>query len=666
MPSLADRWHSAILKNNLDLMRFDAQLRTEIIAMLNQLGRDLVAELANAELDTPRTDWQRARLRKLLEEAQARVSGVYGDIADQHQAGLADAVEAQSGSLVLALNKAAGADLLSPVKWTAEQLAALAGDTLVRGAPIKDWWARQSVDLQQAFADQMRLGMLQGEGVGQLSSRVRDLKMISQRNAEALVRTSAMAVNNAAHMALWDANSDIIKEYQWCSTLDPRTCVACGQRDGEVWLPHSGHTEPPLHWNCFVGGTLVESPEVLRGFERAYTGDVVIIRTAAGNEVTCTPNHPILTDAGWVAAGLIKKGQKVVQRLPGDGFIGPAPNAVEVKTRIEDVVGSFLGSRGMVPVTVPLTPEDFHGDAIDHEVATVWTNGKLPDEGNTGNLQHLCKTCLQIRGSRGLAGLSRLRRQGKGLYAGDVPSGGDVRISDEGAAFFGGHPAHADQHGLGTASDRLSVILEDPHDYTTGDSELIRHCLDAIAAFMPSEDEGFINQKAVGASDSYAGANEVGSERGVLLPTFIRKTVERFSRLVAFDEVLEVRYRPGFVGHVYNLETEGNWYVASNIITHNCRCAAVPITKSWEELATKNKDLARELDNMPKGMRSSMGGPVSADTTWESWLKGQSRSVQEDVLGPTRLKMWDSGKLTLHDLVDQRGNELTLEELKVR
>ncbi len=346
MTSLPDLWHSAILKNSLDIMRYDAQLRTEIIAMLKALGRDLVAELAAAELDTPRTDWQRARLRKLLEEASRRISGTYTDILDLHQAGMEGALDAQAGSLVVALNEAAGIELLSPVKWTAEQLATLASDTLVKGAPSAAWWARQSVDLQQAFSDQMRMGMLQGEGVGQLSARVRDLQMISQRNAEALVRTSAMAVNNAAHQALWEANADIIAELQWCATLDYRTCLVCGPLDGQRWPLGAPQPSPPLHFND--------------------------------------------------------------------------------------------------------------------------------------------------------------------------------------------------------------------------------------------------------------------------------------------------------------------------------RCVKVPITKSWEELATKNKALARELDNMPKGMRSSMGGPVSADTTWESWLSGQSRKVQEDVLGPARLKLWDSGKLTLQDLVDQRGNALTLAELRAR
>ena len=50
--NLADRWHSAILKNSLDLMRYEAGLRTEILAMLTQLGRELVA-------NWPRPAWTR-------------------------------------------------------------------------------------------------------------------------------------------------------------------------------------------------------------------------------------------------------------------------------------------------------------------------------------------------------------------------------------------------------------------------------------------------------------------------------------------------------------------------------------------------------------------------------------------------------------------------------
>lgn len=252
--NLADRWHSAILKNSLDLMRYEAGLRTEILAMLTQLGRELVGELAQAGLDTPRTDWQRARLRALLDGAQKRIDQGFTDIADHHALNLADAAEASANSLVVALNDAVGVELLQGVKWTPELLKGLVDGTLIEGAPSADWWARQSVDLQEAFADQMRQGILRGETVGQMTARVRDLQMISARNAEALVRTSALAVNNAAQLAAYNENADIIDKLQWTATLDLRVCNACAKHDSEQWPLGEPHPVPPIHWNdrCVV------------------------------------------------------------------------------------------------------------------------------------------------------------------------------------------------------------------------------------------------------------------------------------------------------------------------------------------------------------------------------------------------------------------------------
>ena len=232
-------------------MRYDAGLRDEINAMIKALGKDLVREIISADLDTPRTDWQRARLRTLLKEAQTRIQEAYTEVANVHSSGLAAAVDANTTGLVLAMNEAAGVQLLDAVKWSPNLLKALVDGTLINGAPSADWWARQSVDLQNAFNDQMRQGIMRGEGVAPLVARVKPLLETSTRNAEALVRTSAMAVNNAAQLATYKENADVLQSLQWCATLDPRTCLSCGAQDGEQWAPsETEHITPPLHWNC--------------------------------------------------------------------------------------------------------------------------------------------------------------------------------------------------------------------------------------------------------------------------------------------------------------------------------------------------------------------------------------------------------------------------------
>jgi len=41
--------------------------------------------------------------------------------------------------------------------------------------------------------------------------------------------------------------------------------------------------------------------------------------------------------------------------------------------------------------------------------------------------------------------------------------------------------------------------------------------------------------------------------------------------------------KKSFVGHVYNLHTEGEWYSANGIITHNCRHTYYPIILGLSE-----------------------------------------------------------------------------------
>ena len=86
--------------------------------------------------------------------------------------------------------------------------------------------------------------------------------------------------------------------------------------------------------------------------------------------------------------------------------------------------------------------------------------------------------------------------------------------------------------------------------------------------------------------------------------------------------------------------------------------------KSWEELGASKK--IKEID---PGTRASMDGQVAADMTYEQWLKKKDAAepgFAKSVLGPGRYNLWKNGKLTLRDLVDQRGRELTLEQLDAK
>lgn len=56
-------------------------------------------------------------------------------------------------------------------------------------------------------------------------------------------------------------------------------------------------------------------------------------------------------------------------------------------------------------------------------------------------------------------------------------------------------------------------------------------------------------------------------------------------------------------------------------------------------------------------------GKVPGRQTYREWLKKQPRSVQIDILGPTRAKLFREGNLSLDSFVDRKGKLLTLREL---
>jgi hypothetical protein len=90
-----------------------------------------------------------------------------------------------------------------------------------------------------------------------------------------------------------------------------------------------------------------------------------------------------------------------------------------------------------------------------------------------------------------------------------------------------------------------------------------------------------------------------------------------------------------------------------------CRSVDVPVTKSWRELGV-------DLDEMTPSTRASMDGQVPADMTFGAWIQRQSARRQDDILGPKRGALLREGGLKFEELLNPRGQYLTLEQLRDR
>jgi len=94
---------------------------------------------------------------------------------------------------------------------------------------------------------------------------------------------------------------------------------------------------------------------------------------------------------------------------------------------------------------------------------------------------------------------------------------------------------------------------------------------------------------------------------------------------------------------------------------YNCRSTTAPLFKS--DVKVDGKKLTK-LDQ--GGTRASIDGQVSADLNYNDWLKKQSKAFQVDVLGKDKAKLFRDGGITMDKFVNDRGQALTLAELKTK
>jgi len=71
-------------------------------------------------------------------------------------------------------------------------------------------------------------------------------------------------------------------------------------------------------------------------------------------------------------------------------------------------------------------------------------------------------------------------------------------------------------------------------------------------------------------------------------------------------------------------------------------------------------------DTFARQRMRELTGTVPATETYQTWLKGQSATFQNDVLGDTRAQLFRNGDLTLDRFVNRQGDQIPLPELARR
>ena len=646
---------------HLDMERVAIESRATIVKLLQKMEQELIAKVANGV-----TDWSKSRINAQLKEADLIINQYYSDIATTSQTASAGVAQVAASATADSLVAAVGGQVAISAIPTASYLETLAGNTIIQGAVQADWWDRQAGDTAFKFQSAVRQGLVSAETTPQIVRRVRDVMDLSRRNAETLVHTSVQSVANTTREKIFADNDDVMSGKEWSSALDRKTCPTCGALDGKRWttdgkpIKHSMvYQIPPKHFRCLTGDSLITSADDVTGIsKRWFDGKIVVIKTAAGRELTCTPNHPILTGSGWIHAGLLNVGGNVISDGIGKRGTVTNGNNEDIKTTIHDCVESFLSSRKVRPVPMPTTAKDFHGDGIGSKVAVVYSDSFLSNSVNATGAEHICKDCFISRHSNLKRFFYRFCSVDfSGLFY-RLSSGSIVRRFGEVLFLLRSAISHTRRLLFAPVSTIYSSLLKCPSNHGSAISKLFGNAANPNSVIKKSDSVIHVD------TDDFTGSVDAS------IIKHPDDSIEAYAKLasellagsagsVFIDDIVNVDIRD-FSGHVYNLETVKGWYTANGIITHNCRCSMVPVLRTWAELGIN-------MDELPDGTRASMEGQVS-DKTFEDWLKRKTESdptFADRTLGKGRAELWRNSKITMDQMISG-GKPLSLAELKAK
>jgi len=331
-------------------------------------------------------------------------------------------------------------------------------------------------------------------------------------------------------------------------------------------------TQPAEEPFCFPAS--VKIPFV-RGIEKAfrhwYSGELAEIVTSSGKTLRVTPNHPVLTTAGWRPAGLLNEGDNIVEiSKEVAGFTEFYLN--DRVPEISEIFGA-LDVDGLRVTQVGSTA-NFHGDGSDGNVDIVFSTRSLLSDAEVQFTEPISKFIFSVAVHCGRFARSLDLCLRTGLCATHCGVSGLCK------AFSAFWPLalHPESIGLAAATQGYAGAREPGLNRTASDLEPSANHVRTVSRSIESND--FVNWDISCLSPAdvlagHVGRNSVILGDGVKLTDINSETLgalpHRFVRGTELSKVVKIDRRR-FSGHVYNLQTKNGWYAAEGIVVHNCRC----------------------------------------------------------------------------------------------
>lgn len=344
--------------------------------------------------------------------------------------------------------------------------------------------------------------------------------------------------------------------------------------DGEwVW--------PGEKINCLPGRSIISSNDGCRKlWRRWYCGELTVLVTESGETIEATPNHPILTQRGWVGIQAVNLGEYLVKASNQgvDRFNTNIQRNNSTFSQLFDAASLLVR-----PSAASGAAFEFHGDRSDEEVQTIDIEGLLPKETNSSFCQKFAEFFfpnaypLIDRAAR-FDGRGSESPPWDGLFGAPESV---IRGFRSVLALIRGHARHADAVRLRLIADLNSMLEQSCADSCAGNPVFFRKLKLAQAGLVIGDDQivgelAGIMSRASSLWDRNAPTAEMLGEN-VRVAAELRSAVFNGGpRQYLFDRIVDKRVIE-FSHFVYNLESGTGWYTGNGLIVHNCRCTGKPV-----------------------------------------------------------------------------------------
>ncbi len=249
-----EKLQEAFIRRAITIERYKSSVVNDIIRFMNtELEPDLLSRIER-KLDGTLT---KTRLKE-TEAVVNEIVGTYtGEIRHKMADEMADYAVSEADWLKSSLARALPIELTINTP-SVELLSKILDKGLINGRYFADYMKEFEFSTKQSVLQQIRLGVSEGQSVDAIVRRIKGSKASNysdgilarpRHSIQTLVRTTVAGVMSDTRMEMYEANQDVISQWQFKATLDLRTSVQCVSLDGEVFNIGEGPV-PPLHYNC--------------------------------------------------------------------------------------------------------------------------------------------------------------------------------------------------------------------------------------------------------------------------------------------------------------------------------------------------------------------------------------------------------------------------------